>query len=246
MPETTTRLADMPPQKAARIAGALYLIIIAGGVFAEVLVRQQVFVFGDPAATARNILEHELRYRLGFATHLFYLACALPLALILYDLFKRVDGTFAKLALLFNLAAITIESVNLLNHFAPLHLLTAKGLSAFSDQQLQALAYTSLRLFASGFGVSLVFFGFFCLLAGRLIFRSGFLPRTLGVLMAVAGLCYLINSFSVFIAPGFAARLFPYILLPSLIAELALALWLLVRGVDIRKWDGARERVASA
>lgn len=238
----TTSLVDLSPQKAARIAGALYLIIIAGGLFAEVFVRQPLFVSGDIAATARNIVEHERLYRLGFAVHLSYLVCALPLALILYELFKRVNRSFALLALLFNLAAIAIEGGNLLNHFAPLNFLANDGLSAFSEQQWQALAYSSIKLFASGFGISLVFFGCFALVAGHLIFRSGFLPRALGVLMAVAGLCYLINSFSVFVAPRFAALLFPYILLPCLAAELSLGLWLLVMGVDVRRWEGATDR----
>ncbi len=92
-------------------------------------------------------------------------------------------------------------------------------------------------MFESGFGISLAFFGFFSVLLGYLIYRSGLVPRTLGVLMAVAGLCYLTNSFSVFVAPTFAARLFPYILLPCLLAELSLALWLVVMGVDVRKLE---------
>jgi hypothetical protein len=231
------RLIDESPQKAARIAGVLYLVIVAGGIFAEAIVRQSVFVSGDPAATARNILENELLYRLGFAVHLTYLACALTLAVIFYGLFRRVNGTLALLALFFNAVAIAVESVNLLNHFGPLHLLRSTTLG---EPQAQALASVSLRLFASGFGISLVFFGFFCLLMGRLIQESGFFPRALGVLMTVAGVCYLINSYAVFIVPAFGARQFPFILLPCLIGELSFALWLLVKGVDVRRWEGAR------
>lgn len=232
----TTRLAGLPPQTAARTAGILYLIIIAGGLFAEALVRQQLIVPGDPSATARNILDQELLYRLGFAVHLFYLMCALPLALIFYRLFRPVNRDFAALALLFNLVAITVEGVNLINQFAPLRLLGVEGLTAFSPEQLNVLAYTYVRVFSSGFAISLVFFGVFCLLIGYLIFKSGFLPHFLGVLMAVAALCYLTNSFSLFIAPEFASLLFPYILLPCLVAELALALWLVVMGVNVREW----------
>lgn len=84
---------------------------------------------------------------------------------------------------------------------------------------------------------SLVFFGFFCLLLGYVIFKSGFLPRFLGVLMGLAGLCYLTNSFSLFVAPEFANLLFPYILLPCLVAELALGVWLVVMGVNVREWE---------
>jgi hypothetical protein len=232
-----TRTLETSPQVYARIAGVLYLIIIAGGIFAEVFVRQQVMVYGDPSATARNILEHELLYRLGFAVHLFYLACAVPLALILYAYFERVSRNLALLALLLNLVAIAVESVNLLNHFAPLRLLAAENVGAFSAEQFHALAYAHLRLFASGFGISLTFFGFFCLVTGYLISRSSFLPRILGVLMVLAGMCYLTNSFSVFLAPTFASLLFPYILLPCFIAELSLSLWLIVKGIDVKSWE---------
>lgn len=233
----TTRLAGLPLRTAARVAGMLYLIIIAGGLFAEAFVRQQLIVSGDPGTTARNILEQELLYRMGFAVHLFYLVCALPLALIFYCLFRPVDRDFGALALAFNLVAITVEGVNFLNQFAPLRLLDTEGLGAFGPGQVNVLAYTYLRIFGSGFGISLVFFGVFCLLIGYLIFKSGFLPRILGVLIGLAGLCYLTNSFSLFVAPEFANLLFPYILFPCLVAELALAVWLVVMGVNVRDWE---------
>jgi hypothetical protein len=231
-----TRLADMAPQTAARVAGVLYLVIIAGGLFAEAFVRDQLIVGGDAAATARNILDHALLYRLGFAVHLFYLACALALAVILYDMFRRVSSSLALLALCFDVVSIAIEAGNLLNQFAPLRLLTDAGLSGLDAGQLHAMAYAHVRLFASGFGLSLVFFGFFCLATGTLIYRSTFLPRALGVLMVVAGGCYLFNSFAVFLSPGLAARLFPWILLPCLIAESLLALWLTVKGIRVARF----------
>lgn len=231
----TQFVAGLQPSHAARVAGALYLLIIAGGLFAEAYVRGQLIVFGDPAATAHNILEHELLYRLGFAANLTYLACALPLALIFYGFFERVNRPVAMLALAFNLVAIGVEAVNLLNHLAPLRILGARGLEEFAAAE--QLAYLHLRLFGSGFGISLAFFGFVCLLNGFLIFRSGFLPRFLGVLLAIAGACYLLNSYALFIAPPLASLLFPYILVPCLLAELSLALWLVSKGVDIRIWD---------
>ena len=231
------RLADMPVQTAARVAGLLYLIIIAGGLFAEGAVREQLIVTGDAAATARNILDHALLYRLGFAVHLFYLSCALALAVILYDMFRRVSSNLALLALCFDVVSIAIEAANLLNQFAPLRLLTDEGLAGLESGQLHAMAYAYVRLFASGFGLSLVFFGFFCIATGTLIYRSGFLPRALGILMAVAGICYLVNSFAVFVLPDLATHLFPYILLPCLIGELSLALWLVIKGVRVDRFE---------
>lgn len=232
-------VAGMTAQTAARTAGLLYLVIIAGGLFAEAFVRGQLIVIGDAAATARNILEHALLYRLGFAVHLFYLTCALALAVILYDMLRRVSSSLALLALCFDLVSIAIEAANLLNQFAALRLLTDAGLSAVDVGQLHAMAYAHARLFASGFGMSLVFFGGFCIATGVLVYRSGFLPRAIGSLMVVAGACYLCNSFAVFLAPGLASHLFPWILLPCLVAEASLALWLLVKGIHIDRFEAA-------
>lgn len=231
------RVLDMPPQLAARIGGFLYLLIIAGGLFAQVFVRERLIVSGDAAATADNLLQHATLYRWGFGIHLAYLLCAIVLAVILYDMLRRVSAALALLALCFDMAAITVEGIHLLHHLAPLLLLADGGLAGMEPDQLQAMAYAQARLFAYGFGISLVFFGAFCIVAGVLIYRSRFLPRTLGVMMVIAGLCYLVNSFALFLAPGLASLLFPYILMPCLLAELSLALWLLVKGIDVARLD---------
>lgn len=236
---THARLLDMPPQVAARIAGFLYLLVIAGGLFAQVFVRERLIIGGDAAATADNLLQHATLFRLGFGIHLAYLLCAIVLAVILYDMLRRVSAALALLALCFDMAAITVEGIHLLHHLAPLLLLTDSGLAGMEPSQLQAMAYAQARLFAYGFGISLVFFGAFCIVAGVLIYRSRFLPRTLGVMMVIAGICYLVNSFALFLAPGLASLLFPYILMPCLLAELSLALWLLVKGIDVARLDAA-------
>lgn len=98
------------------------------------------------------------------------------------------------------------------------------------------MAYTALRFHGQGYNVCLVSFGFTCLLIGYLICRSTFLPRILGVLMAIAGLCYLTNSFANFLSPAFARPLFPWILLPAFPGEFGLMLWLIVVGVNDQRW----------
>ncbi len=232
----TNRTVETSPQTLARIAGVLYLVIIVGGIFAEIFVRQQLVVKGDPAATATNILAHEMLYRLGFAAGVIVVMCAVPVLFILYHLLNRVNKSFAILAVFFNLSAIAIESANLLHHYEPLILLKDVGhLSSFNPDQLQALAYTSLRLQSKGFDLSLAFFGLFCIFIGYPIFKSTFFPRILGVLMAIAGVCYLINSFVNFLAPQYS--LFPYIGIPPFVAELSLCLWLMVKGVNVPKWE---------
>ena len=119
------RVAEASPRLKARIAGGLYLIIIVAGIFAEAFVRERLLVHGDATATAQNILAHELLYRWGFAVGIIVVLCAIPLLLILYDFFKVVNRSLSLLAVFFNSVSIAIESVNLLNHFAPLILLGA-------------------------------------------------------------------------------------------------------------------------
>ena len=234
----TERTADISPRLEARIAGGLYLIIIVGGFFSEALVRERLLVNGDAAATARNIMAHELLYRLGFAAGMILLPCNVPLALIFYDLFKVVNRSLSALVAFFILVGAAIESVDLLYHYAPLIILQgARYSSGFTTEQLQALAYMSLRLHAVGFNISLVSFAFYDLLAGYLLLESSFFPRILGVLMAIAGLCYVTDSFANFLSPGFAAHLVPYILVPSGLGELSLCLWLLVIGLNEPRWQ---------
>lgn len=155
-----------------------------------------------------------------------------PLALIFYELLKTVNRSVALLVAFFILLGTAVESVNLLNHFAPLTLLGTVQ-TAIPQDQVQTLAYLALRLHSAGYNLSLVFFGFYGLLSGYLIFRSTFLPRVLGVLLIAGGTGYLINSFTGFLAPGYARYLFPYILLPAFVAELSVALWFLFRGVNM-------------
>ena len=232
----TEQVSETSPRLKARIAGLLYLIVIVGGIFAEILVRGRLVVQGDATATAHNIVGHELLYRLGFAAEIFYCACNVPLILIFYDLFKVVSRNVALLVVFFSLVGTAIESVSLLAHFAPLVLLGGgRYLSAFRVEQLQAAAYLSLQLFEYGFAICLVFFAFYCLSFGYLIFRSTFFPRIIGVLLVIQGLLYLTNSVANFLAPGIAARVFPH-LAASAVAEISLCLWLLVVGVNAQPW----------
>ncbi len=232
-----SRNAEVSPRVQARIAGFLYLIVIVGGIFAEIFVRGRLVVTGDAAATAHNIVTHEMLYRWGFVVELFYCAfCNLPITLIFYNLFKVVNKNVALLMVFFDLVVTAIESISLLAHYAPLVFLgNGHYLSAFTVEQLQAATYMSVQLFELGFAMSLVFFGFDLFLLAYLIVKSTFFPRIIGVLLAIEGLGYLINSFALFLAPALQARIFPYFAVTA-IAEIALCLWLLVMGVNEQRW----------
>lgn len=230
-------IADASPRQLARIAGGLYLINIVGGAFATGYVPAVIVVPGDAATTAQNILAHELLYRLGLLAHMIILAFNIPLALIFYDLFKVVNRRFALLVVFFTLVGTAVECANLLNQFAPLILLGGGHyLNVFTTEQLQVLAYMPLDLQAIGYDIQQVIYAGYLLAAGYLVFRSTFLPRVLGALLAIGALCYLTYSFATFIAPEFAVHLVPYIQVPSGVAELSLCLWLLILGVNIPHW----------
>lgn len=203
--------------------------------FAEMFVRERMSVRGDPAATASNILAHESLYRLGFVADFLILIAAIVVLYVLYHLLKRVNKELAVLMAFLSLASIAIQGANLLDHMAALTVLkNGTKMSAFDSAQWQALAYLPLRLQSIGYDLALAVFGFFSLVAGYLIYKSRFLPRILGVLMVIAGVCYPINGFIHFLAPQHS--LFPYILMPCFVAELSLTVWLTVNGVNEQEW----------
>src|SRR6266566_1205168 len=240
----TNKTVDTSPQLYARIGGVLHLIIIVIGFCSEFFVRDKLAVSGDVTATANNIVASESLWRISIAGDLILLVCAVALTLIFYVLLRPVNKNLALLALLFNIVEFPIEAVSKLCLFAALFLSgNADYLKAFEPHQLHALVKISLRLHDYGFGIDLVFFGFACLIYGYLLFRSGYLPRTLGVLMAIAGLSYLTNSFTLILAPTYAATILPILVL-ALIGELSLCLWLIVKGVNVPKWN-EKARLAS-
>lgn len=227
-------ITGMSPSTKARIAGLLYLLNGQAVSFSEFSVRTRLIVFGDPAATANNILAHENLYRLGFAAEL--LPLYVIVTIMLYDLLKPVNKSLSLMAAAFSLVGGAVQVCVSLLHFAPLIILkNPQSSAAFTTSQLQTQALQFLRLGAEGFNVIMVFFGFHCILLGYLIFKSTFLPRIIGVLLAIAGACYLTNSFTHFLAPAFAPRLLPYILWPGF-AELILILWLIIMGVNCECW----------
>ena len=224
-------IGEASPHRKARIAGVFYLLEMLTGAFAIIFVGGRLFVFGDAAATATNILAHESLFQLGFAANLIQFACYVAVTGLFYDLFKPVNKSLSLLAAFFSLVGCAIGAVSCLFEFAPLTVLGgAQYLNVFTLEQLQALSLMFLKLYGQLFNVSFVFFGFYCLLIGYLIFRSTFLPRILGVLMAIAGLGWL-----TFLSPALTHALSPYILAAGL-GEVLLTLWLLVAGVNAERW----------
>src|SRR5947209_7457042 len=235
-PSEIDSIAGAGPRQLARTAGVLYLINILLGAFAIGIVPAIVIV-SDPATTFHNIQTHELLYRAGLAGHVVVVLTNVPLAVIFYELFKVVNRRLALLDVFFILVATAIEAAGLVNQFTPLVLLSSGHYaSALPAAQLHALAYLPLDLSSIDYSVHTAFFAFDITLTAYLVYRSTFLPKAIGVLLAIDAAAYLLYGFADFLAPGFAGNLVPWIQFPALLGEGSLCLWLLVFGVDVDRW----------
>ncbi len=220
----------------ARIAGFCYLIVIATGLFSEVFVRQALKVSNNALATAQNIQANEMLFRWGFVADLINFVVGIPTILILYHFFKKSNKILLQIALAFVIIQTAIIAVNLLNQITPLLLLSNETyLHTFQQNQLATLSLLSLNIQAQGYGIGLVFFGFYCIIIGFIIFKTNAIPKIIGVAYAIAGICYLINNFTMFLSKGFVNPLFIYLAIPIFIGELSLCLWLLIKGIDASK-----------
>ena len=235
------RSVETSPQIYARSGGALYLMLIVLGFFGQ-FVLNNVIVPGNAAATAANLMSIESLWRSGIAAEFVALICVTALAMIYFVLLNPVSRELNLLATFLRMVGIAVEAVATLNLVAALFPLgDAASLKAFTSEQLYVLVSLAIKSHSYGYGLALLFFGACFLIHGYLIFKSDFLPKALGILIQVAGVCYLTNSFALFLAPSFADRIFPVILIPALVAELSLCLWLLAKGVNVVRW---KEQVA--
>lgn len=226
-----------PPLAVARLGGAMYLIIIVLGIFGEVFVRQRLIV-ADALATATNIRAHELLWRWSVATELISLISVTVLMLTWLAVLRPVNRDLTLLALFFALTAHALGAVSALDILGTLFPLgNAPYLQAFTPEQLAALARITIRQQGHAYGVSLLLSGCFFLIAGPLIFRSGYLPKVVGVLYTIAGVGYIVHTFVLVLAPAFAGRVFLVVAVPILIGETSLSLYLLIKGVDVAAWN---------
>jgi hypothetical protein len=240
------------PQKLARMVGLLNLFGILAGGFELGYVRSALIVSGNPAATVANILGRETLFRIGLAGHLLLVLANIPAEIVGFFLFRRVNVVIAAISMACGLVGCAIEGLDLLNAVVPLKLAAESGaLSAFTREQLTALSYTAIRLEDAGLLISFIFYGLDEFLSGYIIFRSRFMPRLIGILLSIAGLCYFTQGLTSFLAPALYSRLNPYILFPCLPGEASTALWLAIVGVNVAKWrawqtgssDGVDERM---
>lgn len=231
-PEMTDRIAETSPRFKARMAGVFQLLEAITAASPSVFILDRLVVSGDAAATAANILGHERLLWLGFASSLIGVAFHIAWALLMYELLKPVNRTLSLLAAFVILVGCAIQALTSLFYIAPLLILQeASSLRAFTAEQLQALALMFVKLRVYSFDIYLVFFGLWCILIGYLIFRSTFLPRILGVLVAISGLGWV-----TYLSPQLANHLWPVIAAASALGEIPLEFWLIVMGLNVPRW----------
>ncbi len=231
----TTRTIKTSPLIYARIAGVLFLLSFIAGGFGESYVPSKIIVLADAAATAENIEAHDTLFRMGFAGYLVEAVCDITLTLILFELLRPVSKELALLAAFFGLVGTAVFGVAELFYFAASQILKgADYLNTFSPDQLNTLALLLLKLFGYGGGIFLVFSGVAWVLRGYLIFRSAYLPKFLGVLLALGGVAFVARNFALVLAPAYASGNLLLLILPG---GLSLTLWLLFKGVDLPKWE---------
>ncbi len=220
--------------KTARMAGFLYLIYIVIHVFADVIGRSSLIVFGDAAVTAQNMMASGWQFRIGFMSDLLAAVLFLLAAWTLYTLLKPVNKNMALLFLLLNLAGVAIQSFSDLFLIGSQLLLSgADYLNVFQVNQLQALALLFLDLHKNGFMIAQLFYGAWLFPLGYLVFKSGFLPKILGIVLMIHCATWLLTFLQYFLLPDLSA--ITYVSYPlGFIAEFGLSLWLLIKGVASR------------
>lgn len=224
---------EMDAKKIAREAGILYLLLAIFGAFG-ILYIPSLVVSGDAAATAKNILASESLFRLSFVSGLIGQTVFIVLVLVFYKLLKPVNKNHATLMVLFALVGIPIAMLGQLNQMAALILIIGpEYLSVYSTGQLQASAMFFLDLSQQAIFLVQIFWGLWLLPFGYLVFKSGFLPKFLGVLLILGCFGYLLDFAIFFLYPTIDAtfsELFG-------MGEMVMVLWLLIKGVDAEKWE---------
>jgi len=232
------QIIQIPLRVTGRIAGALYLVIIVAGIFAQFFVRSSLIIPGDAAATAANIASSEELFRAGLAADLIMILSDVALAVAFFVLLRPISVGLSLLAAFFRLVQASVLGANLLNLFIGMQITKTTG-ALTASSPFDALAMVFFDTHSFGYAVGLAFFGISILVLGYLVYRAAYLPSILGVLLMIAAFGYLTDTFARILLPGYAnyEMIFTAVVfVPAIIAELSMAIWLLVKGVrDVPK-----------
>ncbi len=228
-------------QKTARSAGLLYLLLVPLGIFGILYVPNTLFVAGDVAATINNIVANETLYRLALVAALVVQLVNIGVAVLLYKLLKPVNKTQARLMVIFILLGIPIVFINELNPVAILLLLNGSAyVPQVAMEQAQPLVAFFLEMHQAGIFIAQIFWGLWLFPMGWLVYKSGFMPRIIGIFLIIGGAGYIFDSAQYLLFPGLGLMVSEY----TFVGELLITLWLLIKGVNVAQWQ--RRVVASA
>ena len=222
-----------PTVKAARIAGVIYLAMVIVAPFSMLYVSGKLIVRGNATSTAENILAHETMFRLSIFGDLIGHVIFICLAVALYRLLTNMDKTWAILMVSFVLVSAAVGYLNALNNIAAVILFRGgEFLDVIDKTQRDALGMLFVRLHNNGEFISEIFWGVWLFPFGLLVYRSGFLPRLLGVWLIVACFAWIALSITALFFPSHYGAAFTW-LQPAFFAEMAIMLWLLIRGANL-------------
>ena len=215
--------------------GVLYVITIIAGGWGEAYVPNTLLLAGDAVGTAHKVASSVGLFRASFAAYLLESVCDITLNVLLYALLRPVSRNLAFLAVCFGLMATSIYIAGEMLYFAAaLPAVDADVARAVSAEVKTAFTYLCLTIYGYVNGIFATFYGTAALVRGYLMLRSGYLPRALGGLFMLGGVCFIMKNFLVVLAPQYD---FPYVLAPMFLAMIALTLWLWIKGIDRRQWD---------
>ena len=217
----------------ARITGILYLAIILLAGFSEGFVRSSLIIPGDISSTMENIGRSEWLFRIGIVTDLLAFICDAAVAVLFYILLRNVSKSISAIASAFRLLAHpAIAALNLLNLFIILFLLNGEAASSIDSNQLNLWIQMFIDTHHYGYLIAGAFFGIHCFFLGYLLYYSDFFPKIFGLLMILASFGYLTESFGTFLFPEYEDIYTWIVAIPAVLAEVSLALWLIIKGID--------------
>ncbi len=224
-------------KRMSRFAGVLYLAIFVTAPFAFMLGRSTIVVPGDPSATTANVAASETLFRAGMAAETVVVLVEVVMAGLLYAILRPVSRSVSLAAAFGRLGEAVVQAVNLLTGAITLAIATGGSMAAFAPDQLDALVALSVE--ANEFMIKVwgLFFAVHLLLIGWLVYRSGFFPKILGVLLIAGAVGYFGDSYATIAAPGLVDLMATVVMVLAVPAELAFALWLLFKGPDVDEWN---------
>jgi hypothetical protein len=236
--ETATHTTKTSPRAYARIVGVLYLVIFLLGPFAFFMGRTSVVVPGDPTATISNLMVSESMFRFSMVAETLIILIEIVVSAMLYMLLRPVNMPLSLASALARFAQSILQAVNLFTAVPALLLLSgASYLAAFEPDQLNALVLLFMDVNAFVIIVWGLLFGFHLLLLGYLVYKSGFWPKVLGILLVIGSLGYLAQSYGHILFPQYDSILSTVVIVVAVPGELAFTVWLLWKGIDVERWE---------